>query len=307
MILSRFSAAFLCVSAMVSSVVAQLVIFNEPTPWITNRSDSGIVRLQLDTARIESKKITLSLSSHINDNKRTLRTKTFRIDDYAEEYNLGPIGKDLVGGHDYLKIEWKIPGSDDHGYCAPFGIVDLDAMGPPKVLEADSLQGELNEENVQGLLKDTFRTLGESGFGMLWTKRKWIIACKKTDAEEGNLTFVLDGKNGKNAFLSYPDWGIRYFPKSDSLFSFHYSRRLSVDEIRYKEAVWHNEIETIDGEELFIVMVPWHDTGVIPFDGRRMGLVAYLSRGDEIAEAIPEKAQWDLPGTWADLVLVGSE
>ena len=78
------------------------------------------------------------------------------------------------------------------------------------------------------------------------------------------ICFAFDGKNGKNAFLSYPDRIISYIPAKDSLNTIHYKRDVKEDTLRYTDKLWQSEIKKeIIGEKVVISM-PWADIGVIP-------------------------------------------
>ena len=117
------------------------------------------------------------------------------------------------------------------------------------------------------------------------------------------MAFLFDGKNAKNAFLSYPDRVVRFVPADDSVYVLHYKRELKDGVVAYNETVWHTEVTSVVGNSYVVITVPWHDTAILPFHGRRVGFAAFVVDADGATQAaVPQTAKYANPGTWGDLV-----
>ena len=62
-----------CLMAAEMAWGAQIVAFNDPTAWLTQRSEKIIVKVHLDTALIKSKKIKMAMSVVKNGGRKCLR------------------------------------------------------------------------------------------------------------------------------------------------------------------------------------------------------------------------------------------
>lgn len=285
-------------SMVASAVLGQTVLLNDPVSWITMRNGQMVVKAQLDTAQIRSKKVFLELAMVSGGREKILQKKTFSISDYSEEFDLGKIGSKLVGGYDYCKINWSIPGGTEKGVCVPVGVAVLEELPVVKVVSADSA-GQADETHGKSKVD-----VGNCRFSVSWDRKQLAFWILKGESTTGFLEIAIDGKNAKNAFLSYPDRIIRYFPGSDSVVAVHYKRNLSGDKIEYTEQVWNSELlsKSVDGG--VVVCVPWYDLGVIPFVDRTMGIAVFELAGSATTSAFPATAAKENPATWANLVLV---
>jgi len=118
------------------------------------------------------------------------------------------------------------------------------------------------------------------------------------------LQFALDGKNGKNAYISYPDRIIVYAPSKDSVYGIHYNRDMRNDSLIYIPKDWETGItkSKIDGK--VVIKAPWYQTGIIPFEDRTIGFGAFaLNSTSAQTAAVPSGAKYFIPGTWGDLLL----
>ncbi len=291
-----------CVLLGVSVVGAQVVTFSDPSAWMTHGKEKFIVKAQLDTAQIESKKVNLTLSMVVDGKVRRLNREGFAADDFYKEFDLGRVGRTVVGGYDYLSVDWRIPGGDKEGTVAPIGVVVLEKLPKHDPLIArridDGLTGAVAAKAVAA---NGLKQLDGISYGFGWNmKALWIVA----KGEGGPLEVIVDGKNGKNAFLSYPDRIARLFPESDSVHAFHYSRKLKDGKIVYEEDEWHHEM-LVDTQGTYVVAgMRWYDMGVIPADNRTVGLGVFTLDADGAQEnALWEDSEREIPGTWGDLRL----
>jgi hypothetical protein len=284
---------------------SQIVTFNSPVSWVTQRNDSITVRAQIDTAQIKKKEFAVSIDLVSEGaKKKTLAKKTFKITDYSAEFAMGLISQNLVGGLSYVKIDWSIPGTTNKGSIAPIGIVALDKLPKPEVTTIPRAQDGIDAAAVAALAKESdFKAVGAAKYALVWNKDALYIVLVKTQAP-GTVRFAVDGKNGKNAFFSFADRVVIYQPGKDSVWGSHYSRQMNGDTLNYAEKPWPSEItKTIVGDKI-VLRVPWYDTGIIPVDERRFGFSAteFGANGQQAA-AMPVSAKFFLPGTWGDCVL----
>jgi hypothetical protein len=86
--------------ALSFSAYSQIVTFNSPISWVTQRNDSITVRCQIDTAQLKGKKGFAVTVSQVNEKqqKKQLAKKTFPVTDYSGEFAMGPVGTVLTGG-----------------------------------------------------------------------------------------------------------------------------------------------------------------------------------------------------------------
>ena len=304
MMIRKISTLTATVIFAAASVYSQAVSFSSPVPWTTQRNDTIIARAQIDTAQIKKKSIFMTLSLFSNGKKSTLSSKTFKISDYAGEFSFGRINRNLVGGRDFLQIDWSIPGGQMKGTIAPVGIVNLDKVKksePVKAIAAAS--GATPAALVSAVKDENFQKAGKIEFATAWNKEALFIVLKKNQ-EPGAVQFSLDGKSGKNAFVSYPDRFISYTPANDSLAAFHFTRDLKDNVIRYASEKWQTEItKEVTGDKV-VIRVPWYDTGVVPFEERSIGFGVFaVDQKEKVTASVPEGAQAFIPGTWGNLVL----
>jgi hypothetical protein len=288
------------------STAAPVVTFNEPAEWLTQRSSRIVAKVQLDTAQIKSKQVQMALSVVAGGKKQMVSRKSFKADDFSKEFDLGTVGKSLVGGYDYLSIEWSIPGAKETGTCAPVGLVELEKMPRAQVLQARKLAaGMAGAAVAAGLQVGDFVKVGGAEVAFGWNAAGLWVVCRKAGVPaDKHVLLCLDGKNGKNAFLSYPDRLFRCFPQRDSVYAFHYQRALNNNVVTYTEALWNNESTVQATSDAIVISIKWHDIGVLPVDERAIGLAAFVvDAAGKASAALPAGSLTVVPGTWADLVL----
>lgn len=284
---------------------SQVVTFNSPVSWVTQRNDSITVRAQIDTSQVKKKDFTVSVDL-VSEGaiKKTIVKKTFRIADYSVEFALGPISQNLVGGLSYVKIYWSIPGTVNQGSIAPVGIVALDKLPKPEATVIAHAKDGADAAAIAAMVTDgDLKTVGTGKCALLWNNDALYIAIAKTQSP-GTVRFAIDGKNGKNAFLSFADRVILYKPANDSVWGSHYSREMIGDTLKYAEKPWPSEItKTVVGDKI-ILRVPWYDTGIIPIVDRRIGfgIMEFDAAGKQTASVLAS-ASFYMPGTWGDFVL----
>lgn len=297
-----------CAVLFASTAYGQIVTFNSPLSWTTQRNDSVTVRSQIDTAQVKKKQFDVTVELVDKKlRKKTLARKSFPIKDYSCEFDMGPINQTLVGGFSYIKINWKLPGSDNKGYIAPIGIVALDKLPPAPV---DTIAKAPDNADAAAVVKaikqDDYLTAGAEKFGFAWNRQALYIVYMKNEktAPDVTLRFAIDGKNGKNAFLSFADRVVMYAPKNDSLWGTHFKRVLSEETLKYDVKPWPNEMTKTKAGSAVVIAIPWYDSGIIPFGERRFGMGVMTFDGkDQQTAALPEKGDFFLPGTWGDFVL----
>ena len=304
-------AGFIGILSMIAysaGTFAQIITFNSPTPWLTLRSDSIVVKAQLDTAKFPKKKITLTASKIEGNKKKQIATKTFKVSDFTQDFTLGVAGVNLLGGKDFLKINWSVPGSKDSGFCAPVGIVNISKIAKTDSLRAVKSSVEVDIKNVAAAVSGAkFTKIKDREIALKWTPTALLIICKKIPASAaagGAITFVFDGKNGKNAFTAFSDKMLDYLEGKDSIYSYINERDCS-DSISYKQKPWISEIVKSSDKDNVVIRIPWYDIGIgKPFDGRIMGFSIFLvSDKAAVLAAYPDKAVVLIPGSWGNLVL----
>jgi hypothetical protein len=284
---------------------SQVVTFNSPVPWVTQRNDSITVRAQIDTAQIKKKEFAVSVDLVSEGaKKKTIARKTFKISDYSAEFALGPVSQDLVGGLSYIKIDWSIPGTVNKGSISPVGIVALDKLPKLEAAIVPHAKDGADAAAIAAMVKESdLKAVGTAKCALLWNNDALYIAIAKTQSP-GTVRFAIDGKNGKNAFLSFADRVVLYQPDKDSVWGNHFSREMIGDTLKYAEKSWPSEItKTVVGDKI-ILRVPWYDTGIIPMADRRIGLgiMEFGANGKQTGSVLAS-ANFYLPGTWGDFVL----
>jgi hypothetical protein len=294
--------------ALSFSAYSQIVTFNSPLSWVTQRNDSITVRCQIDTALIKGKKefsVTVQLVDR-KSQKKQLAKKSFPVTDYSGEFNIGTINQVLVGGHSYLKINWAIPGSESKGYISPVGIATLDKLPPVVLTKIIAVKDGADAAAVAAGLKETdYLSFGTEKCAFAWTKEAlYIVLAKQPAPAAGCIRFALDGKNGKNAFLSFADRVVEYHPATDSLGTLHYSRAMYGDTLKYETKPWPSEIKKSVSGDKIVISIPWFDSGIMPFGERKFGIGISTFDAKEIqTSAYPSMADFYLPATWGDYEL----
>jgi hypothetical protein len=294
-----------CIVLFAVGAYSQVVTFNSPVPWVTQRNDSITVRAQIDTAQIKKKEFAVSVDL-VNEGgaRKSLAKKTFKITDYTAEFAVGPVSQNLVGGLSYIKIDWSIPGTVNKGTISPVGIVGLDKLPKPDSTLIVHVKDGADAAAVGSLVKESdLKVVGAGKFAFCWTKEALYIVIAKTKTP-GTVRFAIDGKNGKNAFCSFADRVIQYQPDKDSVWGSHFSRQLVADTLKYVEQAWPSEITKTALGDKVVIRVPWYDTGIIPVENRRFGIgIMEFSAADKQTAAVPASGKFFMPGTWGDFVL----
>jgi hypothetical protein len=296
-----------CLAVCVTGASGQVITFNGPMPWTTQRNDSITVRAQIDTAQMKKKKTIVLSAVLVNDRlqKTALVKKAFPVNDITGEFPLGPIGKNLAGGRSYVKIEWSIPEvAGGTGFLSPLGIVALDKLPQAVTVAVPRLnEGTAIAAAAAAVKESDYHAAGAAKFAFAWSREAFYIILLKKEMG-GTVRFAFDGKNGKNAFLSFADRVVMYQPAKDSLKGSHFSRVMRGDSLAYDEKPWPSEMtKSVSGDKV-VLRVPWYDIGVIPFEERRMGMgvMTFDAKGRQTM-AFPQNADFFMPGTWCDLVL----
>jgi hypothetical protein len=118
-----------------------------------------------------------------------------------------------------------------------------------------------------------------------------------------SIKIFFDGKNGKNAFMSFSDRELVYFPENDSMSTIYYKRDVSDSGIVFKSHNWIQEIKKEMSDNTVLISVPWYDLGIIAKDKRKFGCAVFGQVDKKKSIALPEKAREKIPGTWGNLVL----
>ena len=287
---------------------SQVVTFNSPISWVTQRNDSITVRCQIDTAQLKGKRqfaITVNLVNE-KARKKQLAKKSFSVTDYSGEFAMGPVGTVLTGGFSYIKIDWAIPGTDHKGYLSPIGVVALDKLAPPPLTTIARIQDGMDAAGVAGAIKGSdFQIIGQEKVALAWNKEAlYVVLVKQQKASSGVIRFAIDGKNGKNAFLSFADRVVTFKPSNDSLWGQHYGRVMAGDTLKYDTKPWPNEMKKSVAGDKIVIEVPWYESGIIPFGERKfaIGIMTFDDKNKQTA-ALPSSANFYLPGTWGDFEL----
>jgi hypothetical protein len=293
-----------CAAWFAGSAFADIVTFNSPGQWTTERSDKIVLKVQLDTAKIPQKKIAVVLSKIESGKKKQVSSKSFKVTDYSQEFDLGAVGTTLLGGKDFLKIEWSIPGAKDKGGLFPVGIVDLDKLSALAPLHAKKVQEPADAKNAAALAAGAkFTTVKGVEFALFWSPKSLSILCKK-GASKDVIRLAFDGKNGKNAFISYPDRVVELNLAKDSMSTVLYDRVALSDSINFPVKDWKSEVSKTAAGEFTVINVPWYDIGLVAQDERVLGFAAFLTDEKSVpAAAYPDKAKLLMPGSWSSIVL----
>jgi hypothetical protein len=298
MIRQLISSAVL-IAAGASIAASQVVVLNSPAQWLTLRNDSVVAKAQVDTSLNKSKVIKYRLSSVIGGVTKVIATKDVKVNDVASDAFIAKVNSSVLGGLDYLKIEWAA--DSQKAEILPFGILALEKLPKTEPVQIKKVDSTASLKAIADGLKDTdFAKIGTHSYALAWNSNALYMIAKKS-ADTTVLAFTIDGKNGKNAFVAYPDRFVMI--KKDSVWGTHYNRNVAETKMKYSEIVWHNEIsKEIVGDKI-VVALPWHDSGIVPFEGRQAGIAVFVRNGEKTVASVPNKAQYYIPGTWGNLVL----
>lgn len=292
-------------TGVLRSGVAQTISFNTPLPWVSLRNDSLTVRAQVDTSALNGKKLSLKVHTIKNGRSKTIASKSFKVTDPSGEFSFGKLNKKLIGGEEFIQIAWKIAGTEDKGTIEPIGIADLTKLVNTDTVKVEKIGDDKSAKDAATAIGSKLATLGSVSYGMAWNKNALYVAVKKS-AKDEVIKFGFDGKNGKNSFLSYPDRFLVCSPAADSevVSGVHYERSLKKDAIEYTEKKWRSSISYEVVGDVIVAVVPWYDTGMIPFEERTVGFGAFVenAKGKDGA-VLPEGADFFTPATWGTLLL----
>lgn len=294
----------LIIAGFLQSTSAQLISFSSPIPWVTLRSDTITVRAQVDTAQLKNKNLTLSLVAVKAGKTTSIATKKFKLTSTSDEFSMGTINRSLLGGEEYLRLNWSISGIDEKGTLEPIGIVDLNKMPKTAVVATQHVADGSDKKAVAGLVVDAqFKMVGGIACAPAWNKEAFFLVVKKSDVTD-TVKVLFDGKSGKNAFLSYPDRVVACAVATDSVWGMHYNRAVQKNELSYIPEMWNNSITSEVVGDKIVIAVPWYDIGIIPFEERTISAGLFAIGGDgKNCTALPESAKYAVPGTWGELLL----
>ncbi len=283
------------------SAQAQTVSFSSPVTWVTQRNDTVTVKAQVDTAQLKKKTLTMKLVLVENGKKKQIASKKVAVSDVSLDMSFGSIKKPLVGGESYLRIDWSVPGSTENGSLYPFGIVSesvYNDLAPVKAVKVKAA------EDCFKFKDDQFQNLGDVKVATGWNMDSYFFVVKKSADAKSVVKCAFDGKNGKSAFLSYPDRFLGYIPQSDSVSADYFVREMNADTLKYRQNNWNNSITKQKSGDIIVLTVAWSDIGVLPFDERTIGFAMFAeTSGAKVTQSIPASAQRLIPGTWTNLFL----
>lgn len=300
----RFLVVSMFFAGIFQSGFCQTISFNTPLPWVSLRNDKLTVRAQVDTAQLKKKKLKLTVSAVKNGRLRRIASKSFPLTDPSGEYSFTSLKKKLIGGEEYVKIEWSISGTKDKGTIEPIGIADLSNLPETTPVAAVKIDDGIAAKDAAAKITGDFNKTGSTEYAFAWNKTTFFIAIKKSMGNK-SIKFGLDGKSGKNAFLSYPDRFVMYTPAdSTPVKGIHFERKVKNDSLKYKELDWRNEITSEETGETIVIAMPWSDAGMISFEERTIGFGVFVEndKGTTVA-ALPKKADDQIPATWGVLKL----
>jgi hypothetical protein len=293
--------------ALCSTLVsAQIVAFNAPSEWLTQRNDEFVARVIFDTSRVNKKNVRFDLYSIVNGKKSKVASKSVKVVQSAQDIVLGKTGGVVFGGNNFAKIEWIVVETKEKGEIGPVGVVNLDKIGA-----YDSL---MVKKTAAGDVAGVAQAVGDKWFlasgaktGVSYDDKNLYVAFAKNPGMAGQkVTVGVDGKNAKSAFLSYADRFISWYPGSDSVTYTHCARVFMSDSISYREEGWRTEATVTSNDTYVLVAMPWFDLGMAkPFKNRKFGLTVLVfdDKGKKTASAPAKSAELRLPGTWANVVL----
>lgn len=283
------------------SAQAQTVSFSSPVTWVTQRNDTVAVKAQVDTAQLKQKSLTLKLVQVENGKKKEIASKKVTVSDVTLDMSFGSIKKPLIGGESYLRIDWAVPGSTDNGALYPFGIVSESVykdLAPVKAVKVKAA------EDCFQFKDDQFQALGDVKVATGWNNDSYFFVIKKGTDAKSVVKCAFDGKNGKSAFLSYPDRFLGYNAQTDSVSAMYFVREMNADSLKYRQNNWNNSITKQKSGDVVVLTVAWSDLGVLPFAERTIGFAMFAEdAATKVTQSIPASAQRLIPGTWTNLFL----
>lgn len=306
-----FTAAF-------NLVFSQAITFQSPMPWITLRGNNIVAKALIDTAEVKGRPITVVLTKVEKGKKVKISSKTYKSTDYSNEYDLGTVPSKTLGGKDYLRIEWLIPGTEKKGSKDKKAGADKNASPEKKgsvepfgiVILGDSLSNKITGKKVASLdigsvsaalSESEYVTIGNSQFGLVWNEKQFGIVCKNSTTAD-SVTVCVDPKNGKNAFLSFADRFITYFPQKDSLAAYYFKRKIIADSgLKYDTEKWIQEIKKEKKDNIVLIICPWYDLGMVAAADRTFGFAVFSYKSG--TKSFPDKGIKETPGTWANMTL----
>jgi hypothetical protein len=296
------------VTGLSMALNAQTVTFNTPSAGMTVREQNIVATSQIDTSKLKGKKIKITLARFDGKKETVIKSGQYAVNDYSQKFELGSIKDANIGGSEFLRVKWEVPQTDMKGVIEPIGVSVLDSTSAKISLQAKKVTCEMNLAGVKAALSnDDWVALDQSQFAIVWNDKALGFLVKK-GSDTNAVQLCIDGKNGKNAFLSFPDRMITYIPAKDSLVANYVKRRVDQDGIKYLPQQWENEIKKSAEGELVLVTVPWFDLGMIPFDERVIGFSVFRLDAQEAAvNAFPATAKKEIPGTWGNLKIVAKK
>jgi len=285
--------------ALVPVVLAQVTI-NEPVEWVTQRSRDLVIQATLDTAKLGTKKISFK-TSHVRDGKeaKRLSTKSFAISQSITEFDLGKLPSSVIGGKDFVIVDWEVVPDGPKGLHGPIGVFELEEVNP-------AAQATIPYHGAPNWKAAHTISLKGGQISLASAEKGLYVRLNAPQNDAQPLYFLqIDGKSGKLAFSALADRAVGVDLKADTLFTHRHSRRFTREEISYTKTSWFHEIELKKvAAGSYEIYIPWHDLAIIPFDGRGFGLAVFAgSAHTEFVDAWPQKANPLIPGTWAHVKL----
>jgi hypothetical protein len=297
------------------------VVITAPAEWSTLRSDSVTVSLQVDTAALPRGVVDFKVLRRSGARSSVLFSRTVKADESAADAYLGSVKGLPVGGGDYLRIEWSVPGTELKGAVEPVGMAVLkgSVSAENKWVPANPylsavrlkdgavrLKDGIDAESVSdalGKLKSV--SVGGAGadFAVGWNASELVLYFTPTAAVP-EAEFALDLKFGANAFTAWADRFITV--TSDSAYGLRVSKR-SVDStgaMKFEESPWGDSklIASTKYGAGCLVALDWNELGVQPFEGRNIGF-AVFAKGRGKSAVYPAGANRSIPGTWGGISL----
>ncbi len=300
----RFALPAILYCGLIIRGFTQAVSVNTPLPWVSLRNDTITVRAQIDTSALKKKEITITLLTVNKGKSKLIADKTFKITDPSGEFSFGKIKKGLIGGEEYLQIKWAVKGTEEKGAVEPIGIADLTPFTNTDTVRSIRVADDIALKDVVTAAGDKLMQTNKAAYSIAWNKKALYVILKKFSSKD-TIKFSLDGKTGKNAFLSYPDRFINlFFSDTVIIRAIRYKREIRKDSLVYTPEEWRNEItHEVVGDKL-IVCVPWYDTGMIPFEERTIGFAVFVTdEKGKTVQSLPTNAQIFIPATWGILFL----
>ena len=251
----------------------------------------------------------LTLLKVVDGKKAQVVSKKFKTNDYSYECDLGAVKDEMIGGKDYYRIDWKVLGAakkseEKKGAIFPIGVVKLGGDVKESAIKCKSVSTPLTADAVNSALKDgDYAKAGNCMFSTLWNEKSFGIVLKNY-TEIKNISVYIDGKNGKNAFLSHSDRIITYSPANDSLYAYYYKRAIIEEGIKYEEKKWVQQIEKDAKNDCVVIVIPWSDLGMLISEGRIFGIGVFAYYSEKEKSSFPQNARQEIPGTWGSAVLI---